>query len=86
MNITKKSLKRPVTTLMIFICFIIIGMIASRLIPLEYFPDIDLPALYQGARAMIFLSSYEGFGFTPLEAMAAGTPVIAANTTASPNL
>jgi HAE1 family hydrophobic/amphiphilic exporter-1 len=43
MNITKKSLNRPVTTLMIFICFIIIGMIASRLIPLEYFPDIDFP-------------------------------------------
>ena len=43
MNITKKSLDRPVTTLMIFICFIIIGIIASRLIPLEYFPDIDLP-------------------------------------------
>jgi HAE1 family hydrophobic/amphiphilic exporter-1 len=28
---------------MIFICFIIIGIIASRLIPLEYFPDMDLP-------------------------------------------
>jgi len=43
MNITKKSLNRPVTTLMIFICFIIIGIIVSRLIPLEYFPDIDFP-------------------------------------------
>jgi HAE1 family hydrophobic/amphiphilic exporter-1 len=43
MNITKKSLNRPVTTLMIFICFMIIGIIASRLLPLEYFPDIDFP-------------------------------------------
>jgi len=43
MNITKKSIERPVTTLMIFICFIVIGIIVSRLIPLEFFPDVDLP-------------------------------------------
>jgi HAE1 family hydrophobic/amphiphilic exporter-1 len=43
MNLTEKSLNRPVTTLMIFICFIIIGIIVSRLLPLEFFPDIDLP-------------------------------------------
>jgi HAE1 family hydrophobic/amphiphilic exporter-1 len=43
MNITKKSLDRPVSTFVIFICFVVIGIIASRLLPLEYFPDIDFP-------------------------------------------
>jgi glycosyltransferase involved in cell wall biosynthesis len=28
-----------------------------------------------GARALVHPATYEGFGFTPLEAMAAGTPV-----------
>ena len=37
----------------------------------------QLCLLYQNAEAMIFPSLYEGFGLPPLEAMAAGTPVIA---------
>jgi glycosyltransferase involved in cell wall biosynthesis len=36
-----------------------------------------LYALYQGALALTFPSVYEGFGLPPLEAMAAGTPVLA---------
>ena len=43
---------------------------------LEYVPDADLCALYAGAELFVFPSLYEGFGFTPLEAMACGTPVI----------
>jgi HAE1 family hydrophobic/amphiphilic exporter-1 len=43
MNITKRALDRPVTTLMVFVCFVCIGIIASRLLPLEFFPDIDFP-------------------------------------------
>jgi alpha-1,3-rhamnosyl/mannosyltransferase len=35
----------------------------------------DLPALYSGASAFVFPSTYEGFGLPPLEAMACGTPV-----------
>jgi glycosyltransferase involved in cell wall biosynthesis len=31
----------------------------------------------RGAKAFAFISSYEGFGFPPLEAMSVGTPVIA---------
>lgn len=33
-----------------------------------------IPALYRCAQGMIFPSSYEGFGFPPLEAMACGCP------------
>lgn len=36
----------------------------------------DLPALYSGAACFVFTSRYEGFGLTPLEAMACGAPVI----------
>jgi glycosyltransferase involved in cell wall biosynthesis len=37
----------------------------------------QLRVLYQHAEALVFPSLYEGFGLPPLEAMAAGTPVIA---------
>jgi glycosyltransferase involved in cell wall biosynthesis len=45
---------------------------------------IDL--LYRGATAFVFPSLYEGFGLPPLEAMAAGVPVIAANATSVPEV
>jgi len=51
-----------------------------------YIDDADLPAFYSGAAAYILASLYEGFGLTVLEAMACGTPVIAANTTAIPEV
>lgn len=41
--------------------------------------DEDLALLYQQASVFIFPSIYEGFGFPPLEAMAAGCPVISSN-------
>ena len=46
MNFTDLSLRRPVTTMMVFISFVVIGIIASRLVPLEYFPDISFPGAY----------------------------------------
>ncbi len=44
---------------------------------LGYVPDADLPALYNGARALVFPTHYEGFGLPPLEMMACGGAVIA---------
>jgi glycosyltransferase involved in cell wall biosynthesis len=47
-------------------------------------PDRHLPGLYAGARAFVLPSLYEGFGLTCLEAMACGTPVVAARAGALP--
>lgn len=53
---------------------------------LDYVDDDDLPALYQMADAFVLLSYFEGFGLPVLEAMASGTPVIASNCTALPEV
>lgn len=41
--------------------------------------DSMLRSLYSRAEALVHLAAHEGFGFTPLEAMAAGTRVIASD-------
>jgi glycosyltransferase involved in cell wall biosynthesis len=46
----------------------------------------DLPSLLAGAEAFIFPSLYEGFGLPMLEAMATGTPVVAANNSSLPEV
>jgi glycosyltransferase involved in cell wall biosynthesis len=48
--------------------------------------DDDKLALYQAADAYVTPSIYEGFGLTPLEAMACGAPVVAANRTSFPEV
>lgn len=53
--------------------------LGDRIHFLDYVPEADLPALYAHATACVLPSLYEGFGFTLLEAMACGTPVICSN-------
>jgi glycosyltransferase involved in cell wall biosynthesis len=48
--------------------------------------DADLPALYTLAAAFAFPSWYEGFGLPVLEAMACGTPVVAAQNSSLPEV
>ena len=48
--------------------------------------DAQLSALYAGAAAFVFPTRYEGFGFTPLEAMGRGAPVVAARTSSLPEV
>jgi glycosyltransferase involved in cell wall biosynthesis len=42
----------------------------------SYVADDELAALYASASAFAFLSDYEGFAMTPLEALGAGVPVV----------
>ncbi len=51
---------------------------------LGFVPDADLAVLYREAELFVYLSLYEGFGFPPLEAMAAGTCVVASNRASLP--
>jgi glycosyltransferase involved in cell wall biosynthesis len=47
---------------------------------LEYVDDGALERLYAQARVFAFLSEYEGFAMTPMEALAAGVPPVLADT------
>jgi len=45
-----------------------------------------MPALYNLATCLAHPAWYEGFGLTPLEAMACGTPVAASNASSLPEV
>ena len=53
---------------------------------LGFVPDGDLAALYRQARLLAHPAVDEGFGLTPAEAMAAGTPVVVAEAGSLPEL
>lgn len=51
-----------------------------------FVPNVNLNILYNNAFAFIYPSFYEGFGIPPLEAMAAGCPVICSNVSSIPEV
>lgn len=51
-----------------------------------YVTDAQLAALYRSSLAFVYPSLYEGFGIPPLEAMACGTVVVAADTSSIPEV
>ncbi|NJN24131.1 MAG: glycosyltransferase family 4 protein [Acaryochloridaceae cyanobacterium RL_2_7] len=51
-----------------------------------YVTDGQLKCLYENALGFIHASFYEGFGLTPLEAMACGCPVLVSNAAAMPEV
>ena len=53
---------------------------------LGFVPFDTLRVFYELATAFLFPSLYEGFGLPPLEAMAAGTPVIVSNVSSLPEV
>jgi glycosyltransferase involved in cell wall biosynthesis len=60
--------------------------VGGRVILAGFVPDSDLPSLYSAARVYACPSLYEGFGFTVLEAMACGTPVVCSAETSLPEV
>lgn len=46
----------------------------------DYVPEAELDTLYGRASVFVFLSEYEGFGLTPLEALSAGVPIVVLDT------
>jgi len=46
MHITDLSMRRPVSTLMIFVSLIVVGVIATRMVPLEFMPNITFPGAF----------------------------------------
>jgi glycosyltransferase involved in cell wall biosynthesis len=51
-----------------------------------FVPEATLAALYRLASVFVFPSLYEGFGLPPLEAMAAGAPVVTSNVSSLPEV
>jgi glycosyltransferase involved in cell wall biosynthesis len=59
---------------------------AARLTDLGRLAHVDMPALYASVDLLFAPSAREGFGLCVAEAMACGLPVVAADTSAMPEL
>jgi HAE1 family hydrophobic/amphiphilic exporter-1 len=56
MSIYGNAVKRPITTIMIFVALIVMGIYSLNKLPIDFYPDIDFPAIsvittYAGASA-----------------------------------
>lgn len=59
---------------------------SSRIRRIPNVAEADLPALYSAATCFVFVSTYEGFGLPPLEALACGTPVLCSESSSLPEV
>lgn len=55
-NISELAIRRPVTTVMMILCLLVLGMMSYRSLPVELFPDVSFPIVavsttYPGASA-----------------------------------
>ena len=57
----------------------VVERLGRSAVPLGVMDDRRLRALYANAVALVHPAEHEGFGFTPLEALASGTRVVAAD-------
>jgi glycosyltransferase involved in cell wall biosynthesis len=60
--------------------------VASSVLVLPQLSDTLLAEAYASATLLIYPSRYEGFGFPPLEAMAAGCPTLVSNNSSLPEI
>lgn len=60
--------------------------LSERVRWLDGLDDVEVQAVLQGSRGLIFASRHEGFGLPLLEAMALGVPVVAARASSSPEV
>jgi len=63
-----------------------LNKLGDRVVFTGYVDDAALRQYYAHATALVFPSLYEGFGFPPLEAMAAGTPVLSSRAASLPEV
>jgi len=56
------------------------------ILPCGFIDEEDKAAVISGARGLLFVSTYEGFGLPILESMACGTPVITSSVTSMPEV
>ncbi len=62
------------------------SLLAEDIIFTSFVEEKDKPMFYSLAKVFVYPSFYEGFGFPPLEAMAAGVPTIASNCSSIPEV
>jgi glycosyltransferase involved in cell wall biosynthesis len=60
--------------------------VRGKVVEAGYVSDEELPLYYSMADVFVFPSLLEGFGLPPLEAMACGTPVVAASASSLPEV
>ena len=46
MSLAELSLRRPVTAVMFYVSLVVIGLIAAFRLPLEQFPDVNVPFIF----------------------------------------